>query len=814
MNKATSVVPPRIAIAVISAAALAYEVLLMRLLSIIQWHHFAYMIISLALLGYGVSGTVIAITQKLLKKHYSVSFAVSVLGFSVSAIFCFLLAQQLPFNPEQLFWDWRQPLWSFVLYLLLALPFFFAATAVGLSLCVFKEKISQIYAMDLLGAGFGSIVILLMLFTVFPEQCLLLVTAMGFIAALISWLEMRQAERWPMVVALLGIVILVFVPNQWLAPNISPYKSLPQLLNITGSKIVEQYSSPLGLISVVENKVMPLRHAPGLGLTATTEPPQQLAVFTDADAMTAITKMPADLSKLAYLDAMTSALAYHLHNIDTVAILGVGGGADVLQAKFHGVEQLDAVELNQQMADLLKKRYANYSGNLFATESYRLYVGDARGFISSSERKYDLIQVASFDAFNASATGLYALNENYLYTSEALVEYLMHITDKGYVSLNRWVQMPPRDMLKLFATAIEALQALGIEKPGRHLALIRNWQTSTLLIKKTAFSSGEVDRIRQFSHQRGFDVSYFPGINTEELNQFNQLLQPYYYIAARELLGEGRDKFHRNYKFNIQAATDDQPYFSHFFKWSSFSEILMLSQKGGLAFLEWGYLLLIATFIQAIIASLILIVLPLRFIKRYPSSVVSAFTKFKVFIYFGAIGLAFLFIEIAFIQKFILFLQHPVYSIAVLLVAFLIFAGLGSAYSQRFSGHSDKQKLIWMVVFGIFVVASGYYLALDMVFALILNASIAVKSFISLVLVAPLAFLMGMPFPLAMSVVGKQHAVLVPWAWGINGCASVVSAVLATILAMQFGFIFVVFTAVILYALAAMAFPDDRAIVT
>ena len=229
----------------------------MRLLSIIQWHHFAYMIISLALLGYGVSGTVIAITQKLLKKHFSVSFAVSVLGFSVSAIFCFLLAQQLPFNPEQLFWDWRQPLWSFVLYLLLALPFFFAAAAVGLSLCVFKEKISQIYAMDLLGAGLGSIVILLMLFIVFPEQCLLLVAAMGFMAALISWLEMRQAERWPMVVALLGIVILVFVPNHWLAPNISPYKSLPQLLNITGSKIVEQHSSPLGLISVVENKVMP-----------------------------------------------------------------------------------------------------------------------------------------------------------------------------------------------------------------------------------------------------------------------------------------------------------------------------------------------------------------------------------------------------------------------------------------------------------------------------------------------------------------------------------------------------------------------------
>ena len=800
----TQLRPPFFAIALLSASALAYEVLLMRLFSIVQWHHFAYMVISLALLGYGASGTFLTIKSGRLLPNYPRNFVVNAFLFAVSSLALFLAAQQIPFNAQEVLWDASQPWFLLLLYLILALPFFFAANAIGLSLMRCRQHIAQIYAADMLGAGIGSIGIVLMLFIVFPDTCLRILSAIGIAtAALACWeLKIGKKLKW----FLLSISIMpLLLPSALIQLELSPYKSLSQILHIAGSEIVEEYSSPLGLLSIVENPLVPLRHAPGLSLNATQEPPPQVGVFTDGDAMTVISQNTGDIKRFGYLDQVTSALAYHLKKPNQVLVLGAGGGSEVLQARYHGATQIDAVEINPQIIRLIKKDYAQFSGDIYNNNITRVHIAEARGFVAGTANSYDLIQLALLDAFNASSAGLYALNESYLYTVEAIQQYLQKLSPDGYLSISRWVKLPPRDSLKLFASAVEALKRNGHRDVAQRVILIRGWQTSTLLIKNGLFNPQEISALQRFCKDRSFDLAYYPGMSAAEANRHNRLQQPIFYQATQAMLGDQHDTYLDNYKFNIWPATDDRPYFFNFFKWSVLPEIITLMGRGGLLLLEWGYLILIATLMQALLASLVLIIFPLFFLRKASTpSDDSGISPWRAFGYFFALGLAFLFIEIAFIQKFILFLHHPLYAVSVVLASFLLFAGLGSAFSKRYSRDGNHQRGIKLAVIGIILFGLVYLLVLGPAFSLILDWPNLVKVGIAVVFIAPLAFCMGMPFPLGLSLLGDRAQHLIPWAWGVNGCASVLSAVLATLLAIHFGFTVVVVFALLLYGVAAL----------
>ena len=799
--------PPRLSIAVISAGALAYEVLLMRLFAIIQWHHFAYMIISLALLGYGASGTFLSLARQWLRHRFIPVYLVNLLLFALSSVTCFLIVQQLPFNPQEVLWDPQQPAWLFLIYLLLALPFFFAANCIGLALSCFPSKISRIYAADLLGAGAGSIAIVGVLFIAFPEQALLALGSLIALAAILAWLELKVRPR--KVIGLLSLFVILpwCLPTDWTEPVLSPYKGLSQMLQVSGTRTVTEHSSPLGLITVVESPHIPLRHAPGLSLQATQWPPEQLGLFTDGDAMTAITRYSGDIEQLAYLDQMTSALPYHLNTPGRVLVLGAGGGSEVLQARYHGVGEIDAVELNPQIVDLLRNEYADFSGKIFEEAGSKVHIAEARGFVSSRDERYDLIQIALLDSFSASAAGLYALSESYLYTVEALKEYLHHLTPNGYLAISRWVKLPPRDTLKLFAMAVKALESMAITDPEQRLVLIRSWQTSTLLIKNGAFTAEEITALHRFCQTRAFDLGYYPGITAAEANRYNILKQPYFFQGSQALLGEQYKAFIEDYKFYLKPATDDQPYFFHFFKWRALPEFLTLRGQGGMSLLEMGYLILIATLAQAAVASFILILLPLIALRRGQKESMVGTGKTRGLIYFFALGLAFLFIEIAFIQKFILFLHHPLYAVSVVLAAFLLFAGFGSAYSYRFTAYEQTGRGIRGAVLAITVFGIAYLFLLEPLFSNLMGMATAIKVIVAIALIAPLAFCMGFPFPVGLARLSTTAPDMIPWVWGINGCASVISAILATLLAIHFGFTAVVLFALCFYLIAAIFLP-------
>lgn len=799
--------PPLLALALLSASALGYEVLLLRLLSIIQWHHFAYMMISVALLGYGAAGTAVALARPVLASRFHGVFIGGALLFGLSAIACFSLAQHVPFNPLEILWDPRQPARLLWIYLLLFVPFFCAALCICLTFTCFQEQIHRIYAFDILGAGLGSLAIVATLFVLTPVDALRLLGGSGIAAGALAC---GRRQRWLAALLLaLAVALPAGVPGRWIALSPSEYKELSQTLRIKDARAIAQAWSPLGLLTVVDSPTIPLRHAPGLSLNATQEPPAQLAIFTDGDGLSVLNRHDGRRESLAYLDYLTSALPYHLLRQPRVLVLGSGAGADVLQALYHDASAVDAIELNPQVIDLVQRRFADFSGRPYSAPNVRVLIGEARGLVASRREPYDLIQIALLDSFGSASGGLHALSENYLYTVEAFEEYLRQLKPGGLLAITRWVTLPPRDIPRLLATAAEAIERGGQASAARRIAMIRGWKTATLLVSNGDIGAARIAALQAFCRQRSFDPAYFPGMTEAQANRYNLLDQPYFFDAAQALLSGERAQFLARYKFDVRPVTDDRPYFFHFFKWRSLPELLALKAQGGLSMLEWGYPVLIATLLQAGVAAVLLILLPLWLARRRSRSAVPGRFEARVVCYFAAIGCAFMFVEIAFIQKFTLFLSHPLYSVAVTLSAFLIFAGLGSRYSgrrQAGTGGRFRHPLAWPVL-AICMFALVYLIVLPPLFQLLAPVSTGVRFAVCAALVAPLAFAMGMPFPLGLGRVSARAEALVPIAWGVNACVSVVAAVLATLLAIHLGFTVVLLLALLVYLAAAVAFP-------
>ena len=791
----------------ISTAAIAYEILLMRMLSIMQWHHFAYMIISLALLGYGASGTFIAINKRWLQPRFELFFSVSGLLFSATMVMCYVVGQRVPFNALEIVWNSRQFLYLAIMYLVFFVPFFFAACCIGLAFTCRRSHISRIYFFDLLGAGVGAMLVVGSLFILSPQNTLIMLAIVALLASA-SMGFMSTAQKPLLAMQLVCLVTLLFGLSQdWLDIRISEYKGLNQATQVVGSNVLMVSSSPLGLLTVVESPRIPFRYAPGLSFNTRFEPPEQLGVFADGDSMTAITRFDGNLKALGYLGDVTAALPYALLDAPHVLILGAGGGADVLLALYNGASRVDAVELNPQITSLVTNTYAEFAGHLYDDERVTVHTREARGFVAQSKGQYDLIQVALLDSFAASGSGVQALNENYLYTVEAIQEYLEHTGPGGMLAITRWLKLPPRDNLKLVATVLEALQKAGIAEPGRQLAMIRSWNTSTLLVKQGAFSVDDITVIREFARSHSFDTVFYPSMPADAANRFNLVDQPFLHDGVTKLLGEDADEFIDRYKFHIAPATDDKPYFFHFFKWRALPEVIALRKRGGASLIEWSYLILIATITQAAIAGVFLILLPLSRIKRsWPTG-----TGTRMGSYFFLLGLAFLFIEIAFIQKFTLFLSHPLYAIAVVLSGFLIFAGVGSAYSGNLAHRiaQNDRSPVTIAVAGISAIAVLYMVFLPMLFQQLMGLADSFKIVLSIFLIAPLAFCMGMPFPIGLNRVANSAPDFIPWAWGINGFASMMSASLATLFAIEFGLTAVVLIALGLYAIAATIIREE-----
>ncbi len=792
----------------LSASALAYEILLMRLFSIIQWHHFAYMIIGLALLGYGISGTVISFLQERLLRHFELVYSLSVFLFAVTSVWGFVGVQIIPFNAEEILWNPIQLLYLAGLFLLLSFPFFFAASAICLTFLRFRKQTATIYAADLVGAGVGSLAIVFLLFWLFPVKALLFLALPTILAVVLTLPLLNPVHRKMMTTCLTLFALSLFFGWQNIALNPSPYKALQQSLLIDGARIIDRRSSPLGLLHTVENERVPFRHAPGLSLNSPLDTLSQKAIFTDAGQMSIVTRYPQSIDRLAYLDFLPSSLPFHLTDLDSMLIVGGAGGQDILQSLYHKIQDIHVLELNPQIVEVVNDELSVFSGRLYSHPEVTVHIRELRDYLGSTDKRFPLIQISLLDSFNAASSGLYALHESFLYTTEAMTLYLNHLEEDGYLALTRWINLPPRDSLKLLNTARQALLQLGITDAGERMVLIRGWQTSTLLIKNGIFKQPELAAIKGFCKDRSFDVAWMPGLKPGETNRYNQLASPLFFQAATALFSERAEDFLQDYKFDLTPATDDRPYFHHFFRWQTFNELLTLRDQGSMPLMEWGYLILWATLMIALLSSAVLILLPLFFFRNKTAQTSDGVARHNVVLYFFSIGLAFLMIEIAFIQKLTLLLHHPIYSIAFTLSTFLIFAGLGSLSSQRLQQVVTRKRLLQVSVTGISILSLIYIVAANPIFSQIGDWAMASRILLSALIISPLAFLMGLPFPIGLSSLSQHARHYIAWAWGINGFASVISASLTTILAIALGFNAVMVIALVLYLCSTLVFPE------
>jgi hypothetical protein len=777
-----SVAPPAgLPIFLLSGAALAYEVILVRLLAMTRFHHLAFMVLSLALLAYGVSGLLLAYGRNRLTKAFRGWFSLFAILFAVGAVLCFQLSQRIAVRPDQWLWSPSDTLFLVLLYLVLSLPFLAAACGVGLAYCLPHSEAGAVYRADLLGAAAGTLVGLGALWL--PGAGGLWVPWCGGLAAAAAAVgSARKAAAGLLLLLMLLGPVTDPAPAVRLIP--SAEKPLSIALSAEGARKVADRYSPLGRITVTRNTLAPYRHAPGLSLAFTGTVAPQWGLFTDGESFEPLPPASATNGDLAYLDYLPEALAYRLIEQPQVLVLGSPALEPLLRAARHRAVRVDMVLANPGWRALAKLAPI---GGCFDAAKANLITGAPRGFLRGGDRRYDLIVMGR--------PGGSALAADHLHTVEAFGEALARLAPGGLLTVSAPSDLPPRAGLRLLTTLAQALRLDGVHDPGGRLIVIRSLRTVLLIAKKGPLTSEEMSTVRAFCGELRFDPVWYPGIEGGEVNRWNRLDRPHFHAGAAKLLGPDAAVFEQRYKFDITALLDDRPYFSHFIKASTLGELYTLRSKGALGLLSFAEPVLAATLIQAVLLCLVLVWLPLR--RFRPDAAKTRDTM----VYF-LLGAGFMLAEIAVMEKLGLFLSEPVLAVGVTLAAFLALAGLGGGLARRLKiARANPIKGAGLAAAGAAGVLILYLAGLSWVLKALIDLPLAVRMALALALISPLAFAMGLPFPLALSGLKQKSSRAVPWAWGLNGCGALIGPVAGIVLSLYAGVTAAMGAAALCYAL-------------
>ncbi|MFB3134095.1 MAG: spermidine synthase-like protein, partial [Rhodothermales bacterium] len=594
-------------IGVLSLAVIAFELVLIQLLSTVQWYHFAYMVISVALLGFGASGTLIALARQWLLNRFDVLLPLLMMASGATMAGGVALSQTpvARFDSYLLFVEATQA-WALLLtYLLFFIPFFLGALAIGLVFVQRVEHIGSYYFANLLGSGLGGLTALVLLWIVTPER---LPAVTGLIAVAAGLLIVPRRYRGRLLLAAtaataLALVFLVRPPD----PARSPYKSLSRALTLPDAEIVLERSSPYGLVQVVSAPA--LRFAPGLSLTYERDIPIQQAMFNNGNWLGPVTAWTRrDSTHL--LDYTTTALPYVMRPRASVLVLNAGTGEYVAHAAARRVPRIVAVEPHGTVLAFLQHDLVGPTDSLFHHEAVSVHHLEPRTYLAADTARYDVITLPTVGAFGGTI-GLSALQEHYILTKEGLRAMWDRLTPRGAVSITVWMDYPFRHTLKVLATLAEVLEEVGVEDPSAYLAAVRSWGAITFVLKKSPLTPEEIQNIRQFCTLRAFDPLLLPGLTPNERDHFNQMQDDQFFAYVDQLLSPDREALYATYDFAIAPATDNRPYFAQFLRWKTLPRLVEEFGNQTMPFLEIGYLIVGVTLIQIVLAALLLIVLPL-----------------------------------------------------------------------------------------------------------------------------------------------------------------------------------------------------------
>jgi hypothetical protein len=791
----------KVGLFLISASTLLFEINLSRIFSVTQFYHFAFLIVSLALFGYGASGTFLTVFPRFGRSNPQNALAWLALGISVSIVGSYILTNLIPFDSFSIAWDRKQIGYLMLQFISLSTPFFFNGLATGLLLDIFSEEVSQVYAINLIGSSFGCIGALISPSVFGGAGTVILSALLALIASIGVQITLIKYQLWIALITLPSVLLLVWFgsdlrlriigesTNPILDLNISPYKSISYALQYPKAEIISQKWNSFSRVDVVES--LGIRSLPGVSFHYTDAPPQQYGLFIDGDNLSPIILTESDLGLTTFLPL---SVAFKLRPEGKTLILNPRGGLDALVALHEGRGQITIVEDNDLVVSAVS--------HIYDDDRVRVIVDGERNFLRRSQDSFDVIVLSLSDSYHPVRSGAYSLGENYRYTVEGIEDALSDLSPDGILVISRWLQVPPSEWLRTFVVAVEALEQMGLS-PGEHVVGFRTFNIGVLLLKVSPFTFAEENLIKQFARERAFDLVIAPGITPEDVNQFNILNAPLYFNAFKGYLNaENRKEWVEEYPFDVSPSTDDRPFFNHYFKWSQFEQIAVEFGKVWQPFGGAGFFVILILFTMSLFLAIVIILIPILFSQFFLREgrnllQIPKTTRRAAFFYFGCIGLGYLLIEIPLIQKFILFLGQPAYSFATVVFTILLFSGIGSQNSHKVS---DRKAIICLII--------GTYLTilvLPLIIKLTLGFSLVWRLILSVAIIAPIGFLMGIPFPKGITQIRKEASSLIPWVWGINGAISVVSSILAVLLTLSFGFWWVFILGVSAYAGAFFA---------
>jgi spermidine synthase len=764
-----------------SFATLLLELSLTRLFSVVLFYHFAFLAISIALLGLGAGGVFAYLLKNRLAFLGTRTLAAQLC--MVNAVVVVAVLEIVLHVPVALEVSARNFLRLTAIYLTSAIPFFLTGLLFSVVFAREPRRIPRLYGADLCGGALACLAMVPLLNWLGGPNAIL-VAAIALAVAAMIWAEARAARRNAAWLALALIALT--------AANYSG-----RLIDVVYAK--GMFRDPAWVEFARWN---------ALSRVEVDRQGQAKAIVIDADASTYI--MNADLAHWQgtvwehNLMAAPPALANVLRPHGDFAIIGPGGGVDVLRAVANGCTSVTGIEINPIIATtIMRERYADYSQHLYQRPDVHIHVSDGRSFMRAATQHFDVVQMTLVDTWASTAAGAFALSENNLYTVEAFREYFEHLKPDGMIAITRWEFRRPREALRVVAVAVEALHRLGVANPARNFIVASQGDLDTdgipvvVLAKKTPFTPEEEKAVTaHFDRYSELDPLYLP--SQPGHNPFSDL------IASNDPYA-----FARGYAYNVSPVTDNTPFFFFTLKAGQ-----VLGEKGLREGIDWkvnlGVLVLFLVLAISLLAVLAFLVLPLA-LKR-----IGTRQSPLPLLYFVAVGLGYILVEIAFIQRFVLFLGHPTYALTVVIFLLMLSSGAGSLFSRLWL---PRAEMGWLPLLLVVATLLTYVIFLPSRLALLVGLPIEYRLVISAVLLIPLGFLMGMPFPTGLRALAAAPAPEFPaspdnaveWAWAMNAAASVLGSVLAMVIAIQFGLTATLACGAAAYLLALGLMPVLRA---
>jgi spermidine synthase len=767
-------------LALTSFSALLLELALTRLFSVVLFYHFAFLAISIALLGLGAGGVFAYLLKAQLAAVDTRPLAARLcLANSLVLVVVLEIVLHVPVSLQV---SWGNFARLTGLYLAAAVPFFLTGLLLAVVFARETRRIPRLYGADLCGGALACLAVVPLLNLVGgPNVILFAATTMAVSGTI--WAEARTLRRSA---AFFAVALIALIGANYSG----------RLIDVVYAK--GMFRDPAWVEFARWN---------ALSRVEVDRQGQAKVVVIDADASTYI--MNADLAHWAgtvwehNLMAAPPALANILRPHGEFAIIGPGGGVDVLRAIANGSPSVTGIEINPIIATtIMRDRYADYSMHLYQRPDVHIHVTDGRSFLRSTPQHFDVVQMTLVDTWASTAAGAFALSENNLYTVEAFREYFEHLKPDGMVAITRWEFRHPREALRVVAVAMDALHRMGVANPARNFIVASQGELDedgipvVVLAKKTAFTPAEETAVtKHFDHYYELSPLYMP--SQPGHNPFSDL------IASNDPYA-----FARTYAYNVAPVNDNAPFFFFTMKMGQ-----ILRETGMTGGIDWkvnlGVLVLLLVFALSLVAVLAFLILPLALKGG------KARRSALPLLYFVAVGLGYILVEIAFIQRFVLFLGHPTYALTVVIFLLMLSSGAGSLFSRLWLPRTEMGWVPLVLVI-VTLVADVFFLPSRL--AALVGLTFGFRLVISGVLLIPLGFVMGMPFPTGLRALAAAPAPDFPasadnaveWAWAMNAAASVLGSVLAMLIAIQFGLNMTLACGAAAYLLALALTPTLR----